>query len=154
MKAGLVGRSAAHHAGASVETIIRASNCRATERPSWKLRTCLRAPKAARRAPGRRFGGRRSGGRVRVDYDQDNREIPPPVPRLQQETSSASSIPGNIHFVVRRKSGLGKNLAEERLRAKLPVPEARLFARHRVVTEDFNRNSTQGARLSRAVCRQ
>jgi len=43
---------AAHHAGVFVDNIIRASNCRATERPRWTLRPCLRAPTAAGRAPG------------------------------------------------------------------------------------------------------
>jgi len=51
--AGMAGRAAAHHAGVSVDTIIKASSRRATEWPSWTLRPCLRAPTAAGRAPGR-----------------------------------------------------------------------------------------------------
>jgi len=54
VKAGVGGRAATHHAGVSVEPIIRASSCRATERPSCMLRPCLRAPTAAGRAPGRK----------------------------------------------------------------------------------------------------
>jgi len=53
VKAGVGGRAAAHHAGVSVDTSIRASSCRATERPSCTLRPCLRAPTAAGRARGR-----------------------------------------------------------------------------------------------------
>jgi len=34
VEAGVAGRAAAHHAGVSVDTIIRASNFWATERPS------------------------------------------------------------------------------------------------------------------------
>jgi len=34
VKAGVVGKAAAHHAGVSVATIISASSCRATEGPS------------------------------------------------------------------------------------------------------------------------
>jgi len=55
----LAGRAAAHHVGVSVDTIIKASSCQATERPSWKLRPCLRAPTAAGRAPGRRKASRK-----------------------------------------------------------------------------------------------
>jgi len=53
VKAGVGGRAAAHHAGVSVDTIIRAFSCRATERLSCTLSPCLRAPTAAGRAPGR-----------------------------------------------------------------------------------------------------
>jgi len=52
--AGVAGRTADHHAGVSVDTIVRASNCRATERPSWTLRPCLSALTATGRELGRR----------------------------------------------------------------------------------------------------
>jgi len=50
VKAGVGGSAAAHHAGASLVTITRASNYLATERPSFTLRPFLRAPTAAGRA--------------------------------------------------------------------------------------------------------
>jgi len=52
VKAGVDGSAAAHHAGTSVDTIIRASSLRVTERPSCTLRPCRRAPTAAGRALG------------------------------------------------------------------------------------------------------
>jgi len=185
--AGVASRAAAHHAAVSVDTIIKASSCRATERPGWALRPCLRAPTAAGWEPCRReavhrantaydnlpgpvdaapcvkhhrgltpcvhphsatgFGALRdllfpivfqegrctapqgpAGGGVRVDYGQVHREIPPPVPRLQQDICRASAIPGYIHFAVMRNRGFGRDLAEERLGSKVPIPEARLLA--------------------------
>jgi len=53
VKAVVGGRAADYQACVSVDTIIRASSCRATERPSCKLRSCLRAPTATGRALGR-----------------------------------------------------------------------------------------------------
>jgi len=53
VKAGVGGSAAAHHASASVDTITRASSCRATQRPSCTLKPCLWAPTATGRAPGR-----------------------------------------------------------------------------------------------------
>jgi len=45
-------RAAAHHAGVSVDTIIKASSYRATERPSWTLKTASWPPplRSGRRA--------------------------------------------------------------------------------------------------------
>jgi len=54
VKVGAAGSAAAHHVGVSLATIIRASSCRASERPSCTLRPCLRETTAAGRAPGRR----------------------------------------------------------------------------------------------------
>jgi len=50
VKAGVGERAADHHAGFSVDTILMASSCRATERPSWTLRLCLRVPTASGQA--------------------------------------------------------------------------------------------------------
>jgi len=85
-----------------------------------------------------------AGGGVRVDYGQVQHEIPPPVPGPEQDICRASAIPGKVHFAVMRHSGLGKDLAEERLSAKLPVPKAQRFARHSVVAENISRPSTHG----------
>jgi len=60
----VAGRAAAHHEGASVVTIIRASCCRATERLYCTLRPCLKAPTAAGRAPERREAVHRSKNRL------------------------------------------------------------------------------------------
>jgi len=63
-----------------------------------------------------------------VDNGQVHHEIPPPVPRPQQDVRRASAISSDVHFAVMRDPGLGKDLAEERLSAKVPIPEARLPA--------------------------
>jgi len=176
VKVGAAVSAAAHHVGVSVATIIRASSCRATERPSCTLRPCLRTPTAAGRAPVRRedvqlpgplqassgvehhrgeihahpptrvgalsvplfplvleeLGGAATegpaGGRIRLDNGQIHREVTPPVPCAQQDLRWASSIPGYVHLAVMRDPSLGKDLAEERLSAKVPIPQARLPA--------------------------
>jgi len=53
VKAGVGISAADRDAGVSVDTIIRVSSCRATERPSRTLRPSLRSPAAAGRALGR-----------------------------------------------------------------------------------------------------
>jgi len=58
-----------------------------------------------------------------VDDGQVHREIPPPIQRLQQVVRRASAISSDIHLAVMRDSGLSKDLAEERLSAKVPIPK-------------------------------
>jgi len=66
-----------------------------------------------------------AGGRIGVDNGQVHREVPPPVPRLQQDVRSwASAVPGDVHLAGMQDPGLGKDLAEKRLSAKVPIPEA------------------------------
>jgi len=52
VKTGVGGSAADNNAGISVNTVIRASSCRATERASCTLRPCRRAPPAGGRALG------------------------------------------------------------------------------------------------------
>jgi len=52
-----------------------------------------------------------------VDSGQIQREIPPPIPRSQQDVRRASAISSDIHLAVMRDSGLSKDLAEERMSA-------------------------------------
>jgi len=92
-----------------------------------------------------------AGGRIRVDDCQVHREIPPPIPRPQQDISRPSAITSDVHFKVVRDPGLGEDLAEERLGSKVPVSKARFPARHGVVAENVHRPPAQVARSARAV---
>jgi len=192
------GSAADHHAGISIDTIIRASSFRSTERPICTLRPCRRAETDAGRALGRsgavhranialsttfpaacrpppgveHHGGevhahpptgsgalrtillpfvfqegggtasqRHTGDWVWVEYRQVRREVPPSFPRLQQYVHWAASVSGDVHFAFMRNSGLGKDLAEKGLCAKVPILESRLLTRHGVVAKEFHRPS-------------
>jgi len=69
-----------------------------------------------------------SGGRIRVDNGQVKVKVPHLVPGPQKDVRRASAVPGDVHLAVMRDAGLGKDLAEKGLSAKVPLPEARLLA--------------------------
>jgi len=94
------------------------------------------------------------GDWVRVDYRHVHHKVPPPVPSLQQDVCRAASVSGDVHLAVTWNSGLGEDLAEKGLGAKVPIPESRILARHSVVAEDVNRPQNKGHGLpaqSRAI---
>jgi len=65
----------------------------------------------------------------------------------------ASAVPGDVHLAVMRVPSFGKDLADNELSAKVPIPEARLLALHGLVAEDVHRPSAQWARSARSVLR-
>jgi len=79
------------------------------------------------------------GDWVRVDNGQVHREVPPPIPCLQQDVRWAASVSGDVHLAVTRDSGLSKDRAEKGLCSKVPIPESRLLTRRGVVAEDVHR---------------
>jgi len=76
-----------------------------------------------------------------MDYRQVHCEVPPPVPRLQQDVRWAPSISGDVHPAVMQNSRLGKVLAQKGLYAMVLIQESRLLTRHGVVAEDVHRPS-------------
>jgi len=79
VKAGLGGSAAAHQAGTSIVTIIRAFSCRATERPNCTLRPCCRATTAFWAGAGQERGG--ASGKHRLHHLLSGDVEPPPMCR-------------------------------------------------------------------------
>jgi len=89
-----------------------------------------------------------------VDDLQIHREVPSPIPCLEQNVRWATSVSGDIHLPVMWNSGMGKDVAEKGLCAKVPISKSRLLTHHGVVAEDVYQPPTEGARPAHAVCRQ